>query len=249
MTLSASVILITKNESARLFNMLSPLKEFGEVIVVDSESTDTTREIAVQMGAKVFVRSFDDFSSQKNFALAQATQPWVLSLDADETPDTELVASIRTVVQNQTDGIIAYQVRRKNIHFGRELKWGGQSSDAPLRLFRRDRGHFIRPIHEVIQVDGKTGVLKGTLIHETNASVEGYLKKLVQYTTLEARLMKEQGKKPTFVDWAIKPALRFVMTYFLKLGFLDGYEGLLFHALSSFYYSFKYVRLKEMACG
>ena len=243
----ASAILITKNEERNLARTLESVKDFREIVVVDADSSDRTREIAKGFGARVFTRSFDDFSAQKNFALNQATGEWIFSLDADEVPDEQLIQSIQAVLQNGAQTEAAYAVHRRNLHFGRELRWGGQGRDFPVRLFRKDRGRFTHPIHEVVEVDGKVGRLAGTLLHVSNQSVGEYLEKLSQYTGLEAQVLKQSGKKISFWDWGFKPFARFFYTYFLRLGFLDGFEGFLFHALSSFYLAIKYCRVSEGA--
>ena len=242
---ACSVILITKNEEVNLSRVLGHLKGFEEIIAVDSDSTDLTREIAKQAGAKVFVRPFDDFAAQKNFALGKATQNWVFSLDADEIPSKALIQSVQETVENKSQDKAGFRVRRRNIHFGRVLKWGGQGEDSPLRLFKKGSGQFTGIVHEKFVTKGKIGRLQGELLHDSNRTVGEYLQKLVQYTHLEAEVAKKTRTGTTLWHWGMKPFFRFLYTYFFRLGFLDGFEGFLFHSLSSFYLVAKEVRLSE----
>lgn len=242
-----SVILITKNEEQNLPRVLDSLEDFEEVLVVDSESTDRTQALARERGAKVFTRHFDNFAAQKNFALEQASQEWVFSLDADESPDRQLIQSIALLTKDHSARAAGYRVRRRNIHFGRELKWGAQGADFPVRVFQKAKGKFSGIVHECVKVSGKTEPLKGELLHESSRTVSAYLQKLSHYTELEAKAANQKRTQSSFWHWGLKPFLRFLYTYFLRLGFLDGFEGFLFHSLSSFYLTVKEVRLTETA--
>ena len=239
--------MITKNEEQSLPKVLDSVKGFEEIIVVDSESTDRTEAIAQEFGAKVFSRRFDHFAAQKNFALKQASREWTFSLDADELPNAELIRSIAEIVKNPPANKVGYRVCRRNKHFGRELIWGGQGTDFPIRFFRKERGVFVSIVHEKAEVQGKIGTLKGKLFHESNRTVSEYLQKLAHYTELEAKAVSQKRARSSFWHWGLKPFLRFLYTYFLRLGFLDGFEGFLFHSLSSFYLTVREVRLTEAA--
>lgn len=243
----ASVVMITKNEAENIEKSLKAVQGFSEIILVDDESKDATREIAERFNARVFIRRFDDFASQKNFGLDQATQDWIFSLDADEIPDEELLRSICAVVTGvaAANPASGYSLKRRNRHFGRELKWGCEGRDFPIRLFRKGKGRFVNRIHEVVALDGRAARLKGTLLHESNQTASEYLEKLARYTALEARVASEKGEKISFWNMGLKPALRFLYIYFIRLGFLDGFEGFLFHALSSFYLVIKQARLAD----
>ena len=242
-----SVVMITKNEEQSLPKVLDSVKGFEEIIVVDSESADRTEAVAQEFGAKVCTRRFDNFAAQKNFALKQASCEWIFSLDADELPDAELILEIAEMIKNPSADTAGYRIRRTNRHFGRELIWGGQRTDFPIRVFQKDKGIFSGMVHEKARVQGKIGMLKGKLSHESNRTVNEYLEKLSRYTTLEAKATQQKRNQSSFWYWGIKPCLRFLYTYFFRLGFLDGFEGFLFHSLSSFYLTAKEVRLVEEA--
>lgn len=243
----ASVVLITQNEEKTLADTLHSVKEFAEIIVVDSQSKDRTREVARQMKAKVFVRPFDNFANQKNFAVGKAEHDWVLSLDADERPDPLLMDGIRKGMSRDSGPLDGYAIRRRNFHFGRELRWGGQGDDWPVRFFRKSKGKLVNSVHEKVVVQGRTGRLPGFLLHESTKSVGDYLKKFSLYTGLEAESLRQKGRRPSAWDWGIKPFLRFLYVYLFRLGFLDGFEGFLFHSLSSFYLVIKQARLAEFS--
>ncbi len=240
-----SVVMIIQNEEQSLPKVLDSVQDFEEIIVVDSESTDRTEAVAQQFGAKVFSRPFDNFAAQKNFALKQASREWIFSLDADELPDAELIRSIAEMIKAPRSNTTGYRIRRRNRHFGRELIWGGQGTDFPIRIFQKGKGIFSGMVHEKVQVQGKIRTLKGKLSHESNRTVSDYLQKLSHYTELEAKAARRQRAQSSFWHWGLKPFLRFFYTYFLRLGFLDGFEGFLFHSLSSFYLTVKEVRLTE----
>lgn len=246
--IEASAVLITKNEEDSLPPTLAALKDFAEIVVVDSESQDRTRQIAENYGCRVFIRPFDNFSDQKNYGIEKASKEWILSVDADEVVSPKLRTSLCEITQKGSD-FDGFYIRRTNFIFGKQLRYGGQSSKKVPRFFRKGKGRFERPIHERLVVRGKLGELSGELFHYSSGSMEEYLRKLAFYTGLEAQWLARQGVQPTRRNLWFKPFLRFFYHYFLRFGFLDGYEGFLYHVLSSFYYYIKYARLKEMSHG
>jgi len=239
-----SAVLIVSNEEKNLESCLKALEWTDEIVVVDGHSTDRTEAIARQFTSKVYKREFDNFSEQKNYAIAQSSGEWILSVDADEIVSPELERSIRDVVSNDSDQD-GFYVTRNNINFGKSLRFGGQGSEKILRLFKRNKGRFVQPIHETIKVRGPVGNLTGDLKHESAQSVSDYLNKLELYTDFEADWMFRKRIRPTIMDLSLKPLFRFIYYYFLRFGFLDGYEGFLFHCFSSFYYFVKFAKLRE----
>jgi len=241
---AVSVVMIVKDEEKKLERALQSVKWADEIIVIDGGSRDGTVRVAKRFTSKVFQRVFDDFSSQKNFAMEQAKGEWILSLDADEIVDKRLGEAIQRTVRagSESNG---FRVRRTNYLFGRPLRFAGQGSEKILRLFRQGKGRFVQPIHETIHVEGKVGELSGTLIHYSSSTVSEYLEKLRLYTDLEVNWLAETHRRPGNLDFFIKPAAFFINNYILRLGFLDGYEGFLYHALSSFNQAFKSVCLAE----
>ena len=252
-----SVALITHNEEKNLGRTLASVRWADEIIVVDSGSTDSTVEIARSFGATVIERSWPGFAAQKNFALAQCTGTWVLSLDADEELSPELQRQIRTLLASQPV-VDAFRLKRRNLFLGRWIKRGGFYPDAKLRLFRRTTANFgaqpafeNRPVHETIHFDGASQTLDYDLIHHAYPSLSDYLEHMERYSNLGAGLLLEKGRisraLPSFVARTLLfPVLTFLWNYILRLGFLDGREGLLLHSYHAVYSSWKYAKAWEM---
>jgi glycosyltransferase involved in cell wall biosynthesis len=248
-----SVAIITCDEERNLARTLASVSFADEVIVVDSRSSDRTVEIAESFGAKVIVRDFPGFAAQKNFAIAQCTGDWVLSLDADEELSPELRTQLRRLLPTNPPAD-AYFIKRRNLFLGRWIKRGGYYPDPKLRLFRRTVANFsqppqfeLRPVHETIVFDGESATLDFDLIHHAYPTLEDYLEHMDRYSTLGAQLLVDQGRVSrsfTTFYWnvAIVPALTFLYNYVLRLGFLDGREGLLLHLYHSMYVSWKYAK-------
>ena len=240
-----SVAIIALNEGKKIKDCLQSVKFADEIILVDSGSADKTQDIAKSLGAKCSSRSFDGYSEQKNFAIGQCTGDWILSLDSDERISEALAKEIQVIIQTSgaADG---YWIKRENYIFGKHLRFGSsKGGDEQLRLIRRGKGKFEGKIHERIQVSGSTGKLNNTMIHLSTETLSEYFKKLERYTTLEAESLFTSGYQPTWCDYSLKPFGQFIYAYFFKLGFLDGWAGLQFQALSSFYTFIKYAKLKE----
>lgn len=240
-----SVVLIVRNEEDKIELCLKALEAWvSEIIVVDSGSEDRTCALAARYTPHIFQRTFDHYAAQKNFAISKATQPWVLSLDADEIVTPELADEIQRMIQSDPPKNGFYLMRHNRI-FGKYLKYGGQGPEKILRLFRRGTGRFEQPIHEFLVVEGEKDVLDGALLHFCIHSVGEYVDKLQKYTDFEAEWLYERKASCGFFQLYLHPFVRFVYYYGFRLGFLDGYEGFLYQALSSFYYFLKQTKLRE----
>ncbi len=197
--LSLSVVIITLNEEANLVRTLQSVSWADEIVIVDSRSTDHTREIAEFYHAKFFVESWKGFAAQKNSALQKATGDWILSLDADEDVEPALAEEIRqTLAKNPSaDG---FWIPRKNFFLGRWIRHGGFYPDRKLRLFRRGAGQFEeRLVHEDVRITGPTARLKNNLLHRAYPTIEGYLEHMNRYSSLGAQMMagEKTEAKPT----------------------------------------------------
>jgi glycosyltransferase involved in cell wall biosynthesis len=250
-----SVAIITFNEADNLARTLASVRFADEIVVVDSGSTDRTVEIARSFGAKVFSEDWKGFARQKNSAIDHCTETWVLSLDADEELTEELQAEIHAMLEAdgemmpQVDG---YRLRLRHIFLGRWMRYGGYYPDMKLRLFRRltsaGIAHFTdRPVHESVAVAGRVETMKKDFLHHGYPNLEIYLEHMNRYSTLGGRIVAARGKVsrswPAFFwNVALVPKLTFVWNYFLRLGFLDGREGLLLHLYHSAYISWKYAK-------
>jgi glycosyltransferase involved in cell wall biosynthesis len=247
---SISVCIIARNEEANLPRTLASVRWADEIIVLDSGSSDGTTDIARRFGASVFVEEWKGFAAQKNSAVAKATCDWVLSLDADEEMSAELAQSIQqtTEASGAFDG---YLIARRNLFLGRWMRHGGFYPDRKLRLWKRQLGRFEeRPVHETARVDGSIGTLRGDLIHHAYPTLDGYLEHMNRYSSLGADLAVSKGQTSRnplifFCNVAMRPRLTFFYNYVLRLGILDGREGLLQHLYHAQYVSWKYAKAWE----
>jgi glycosyltransferase involved in cell wall biosynthesis len=247
-----SVAIITQNEEANLPRTLESVQWVAEVVVVDSGSTDGTVEIAWNAGAKVIREEWHGFGKQKNLAIELCTSEWVLSLDADEEV-SEALAQELTQLFEDTPEVDAYFVPRRNLFLGRWLRHGGYYPDPKLRLFRKGTAWFEeRAVHETLQYTGPTRTLQGDLVHRAYPTLESYIDHMNRYSTLGAEQAAAKNKTspgwPAFLwNVLLNPAATFFYNYILRLGFLDGREGLLLHLYHSAYVSWKYAKAWQAA--
>jgi len=240
-----SVVVITYNEESNIGRLLESTRQADEHIVLDCGSTDRTLEIARTFGALTFTENWKGYSAQKNSAIEKASGDWVLSLDADEVVEPELMEEIRRVIELDSP-VSGYYMPRKNYFLGRWIRHGGFYPDRKLRLFRR--GRFVeRPVHEVVQVDGPTGMLNHALVHNAYPTLEGYIQHMNRYSSLGAEIVAAGGRGGfSVLNIVINPLATFVYNYFFRLGLLDGREGLLLNLYHSAYVSWKYAKAWEL---
>jgi glycosyltransferase involved in cell wall biosynthesis len=241
---SLSVVIITLNEEENLPRCLASVSWADDIIVVDSHSTDRTREIAASFGARVFPVEWRGFGAAKQEGVNHAVGDWILSLDADEEVTPELAAEIKDI---RTDGRLdGYYISRRTLFLGRWIRHCGWS-DGVLRLFKKGRGRFDEAlIHEKVVLDGRAGLLKGELLHYSYPTLESYFDKFDRYTTMGAESALRQGKSARWYDVVLRPPASFVKHYVSKQGFRDGIEGFTVSALSSVAVLVKYVKLRDL---
>ena len=239
-----STIVITYNEQANIERCLKSVAPFSEeVIVVDSRSTDRTVEIAQDCGATVIERDWPGYGVQRQFALEQASNEWVFSIDADEVVSQELSDEI----QNLTFKHEGYEMPRPVWYLNRWIKHGVWYPGYIVRLFRKDRARVSdHAVHESIMVDGRIGRLKGDLLHYSYRDLDHHIEKINDFTTISAREMVDRGRHAGFVQIAFYPSLEFLKTYILKRGFMDGLAGFVVAILHSFYVFLKHAKLFEI---
>jgi len=222
-----SVILITKNEEANLKDCLESISFANEIIIVDSQSTDQTINIAKSYGAKLEITNdWPGFGPQKNRALNLATQDWVLSIDADERVTPELQKEILDVIQSSPSHD-CYAIPRSSWYCGRFMKHSGWYPDYVDRLFKRGTAKFSdHLVHERLLPDGEVVRLKNHFLHYSFKDFSQVLRKVEVYSTASAAEAFKKGKRSS-IGKAISHAIwAFFKTYFLRLGFLDGPQGL-----------------------
>ena len=229
-----SAVLITLNAAAQLPACLDALAFCDEIVVVDSGSSDGTVEVARAHGARVIHRDWLGYGPQKQFAVGQAANDWVLCVDADERVTPELRESILGAVSPRpSQGIppritfSAYRFARCNRFMGRYLRHGEGYPDWSLRLFDRRHARWSDDVvHEKVVVDGAVGTLSGDLLHDSAETLDSYLAKQDRYTTLAAQAALAAGKRASLARQLLSPVVRFIKFYFLRLGLLDGWPGL-----------------------
>lgn len=227
-------LVITKDEEKNIVDCLERLSFCDEVIVIDDYSNDRTVEIAKKTGAKVILHHLDnDFAKQRNFGLSKAKNEWVLFVDADERVSKDLSEEIiKRTEQNDAD---AYILKREDTIFGKKMLHGELSSILLIRLARKNAGSWRGIIHEKWMVKGRVRKLNNTLDHFPHQSITSFLKEINYYTDLRAKELKSQDIKVEWHSVILYPKGKFLLNYFLKLGFLDGVEGLVFAIMMSFH--------------
>ena len=234
--LPVSVIVLTRDEEKNLPGCLASLAWAAEVVVVDSGSRDRTVALARRAGARVFIHPWPGFTAQRNYALARCRQPWVLSIDADErvAPDLREAIAAELAAGGPKAG---YRVPEVNNYFGRWLRYGGIYPGEHLIFFRRQGVRYSSgeaDVHEGVQVPDP-GRLQGHLVHHAYPDLELALSKLNAYTSVEAQGRLDKGAGESWRGILFKPWERFLKNYFLKRGFLDGPQGLLYCFLTGYY--------------
>jgi glycosyltransferase involved in cell wall biosynthesis len=242
-----SAVVITYNEEKNLGRCLGSLQGVAdEVIVVDSNSTDGTVAIAQQYKAKIYQRDFDGYGQQKNYATQQATNDWVLSLDADEELTDELRNSILAV--KAAPGHDVYQMPRLTNYCGQWIKHCGWYPDKQTRLYNRTKGRWVeQKVHEYWQHSDKNapkGLLAGDLLHYSFATINDHLKKIEKYSELGAQEAIAKGKSASLLKVWFSPVWHFISEYIFRLGFLDGYYGFVICRLSAYASYTKYSKIR-----
>jgi glycosyltransferase involved in cell wall biosynthesis len=242
MSLPVSVLLLARDEAARLDRLLPRLKFAREaIVVVDAASRDDSRAVAGRHGARVFERALDGFGAQRAFALGEAREPWVLWIDADEWPDEPLIAAIGSAIAREESG---FRLRRRTWFLGRPIRYCGWQGERVLRLFRRERARFDDAlVHEQVRVEGPIGTLEGTLEHHSYATWDDCRDKLFRYAAAGAEAARRAGRSAGLLDLIARPLLRFLRMYVLQLGVLDGARGLAVCLLAGAQVFLKYAEL------
>ncbi|MFI4969825.1 MAG: glycosyltransferase family 2 protein [Lysobacterales bacterium] len=246
-----SACVITLDEADRIDACLDSLAFCDEIVVVDSGSTDATRERATAKGARVIEHAFPGYRAQKDFAVNAAGHDWVLCLDADERVSARLRASIERERDNGFADAAGYRCARLTEYFGAGLRHGNAYPDRVLRLFDRRRGGWRgeREIHEHASVDGAVGALEGDLEHDAYRSLADQLARLERYARLMAEHMHAQGRPARLANVVFNPFWRFLRGYVLRGGFLDGWRGLVYAYVEANYVRQKFIKLWLLGRG
>ena len=245
-----SACIITFNEADRIEACLRSVSFCDEIIIVDAHSTDGTRELAAALGARIIERDWPGYRSQKQFAVDAARHDWVLCLDADERVSEPLRAEILALRALGFAAAAGFSVPRITDYFGRFLRHGNAYPDRLVRLFDRRRGGWSGyEIHENTRVQGRTAKLRGRLEHYAYRSLADHHNRMQRYAELMAQAMYERGQRCGLVRVLVNPQWRFVRGYLLRLGFLDGWRGLVFALIEANYVRRKYLGLYARSRG
>ena len=224
--MKCSTVIITLNEAEHIRECVSQARKVSdEVIVVDAESEDNTAELAKQAGARVIVRPWEGYGQAKNFGIDQASSDWILSLDGDEVLSDACVETLRAL--SPVDGTV-YCLDIVTMYFGYRLRHSGFYPNWKKRLFHRRYFRWNElPVHEELEatIDYRVQRLRGGVLHFSFKTKEQYKEKLDTYARLAAKNWIQKGFQPSRLRITMGPAFRFIKTYLLDLGFLDGRAG------------------------
>ena len=242
-----SAVIITHNEEANIEAALLSLAGIAaEIIVVDSHSTDRTVKLARKHTDRIFERNWTNFSDQKNYGDGLAVHPWILSLDADERLSPELRAEIGARLDDEPD-CGAFSMPRKVYYLGRWIKHSGWYPDRKVRLFRKDRARWEGAyVHESLVVAGEVRKLKGDILHYTYKNIADHLGRMNRFSDLGAQKLYAEKKKCRWYHLLLQPFGRFVKSYVLKRGFLDGFAGMVVSVLNGYGIFIRYAKLREI---
>ena len=243
-----SAVLITYNEEKRLEGALKSLGGIAsEIIVVDSFSKDETVRIAKKYTSKIIEREWTNFADQKNFGNRRATFPWILSLDADERLSPELREEILELKRGEEPACSAFSMPRLVFYLGRWIRHSGWYPDRKVRLFRKDRARWEGEyVHEKLVVEGDVAKLLQPIHHFTYPNIASHLARINKFSDLGAQKLYGEKKKCRWYHLLFLPFFRFIRAYFIKLGILDGFAGLVISVLTGYAAFARYAKLKEI---
>ena len=246
MSPALSVVIPTFNESQNIASCIQSVENLAaEILVMDNFSQDGTSEIARSLNAQVHQRAFDNFSANKNAAIELTSNDWVLILDADERLTPALRNEIKSML-NSPRGADAFRIKRDAYFWGKKVRcWSGGSV---TRLFHKGKAKYdsTKLVHEELVVNGAIASLQHPMEHYTFRSLEQYLPKVHSFTSLAAREAYEKGTRASWFALFLYPPLRFLRTYFIKGGILDGIPGLVIASLAGYTIFLKIAKLWEL---
>ncbi|PKQ69909.1 glycosyltransferase family 2 protein [Raineya orbicola] len=247
-----SVVIITFNEEQNIQRCLESVQAVAdEIVVVDSFSTDKTAEICQKYQVQFIQQAFLGYVEQKNFANAQASYDWILSLDADEALSERLKNEILQLKKQENPNADAFSMPRLTNYLGKWIRHTDWYPDRRIRLFNKTKAHWtgINP-HDCIQMQNANSLvskLKGDILHYSYYSIHQHIAQLNHFTSIMAETLVKSGKKAPLYKLFINPIWKFLYSYVLRLGFLDGYYGFVVCAVSAFATFTKYLKIRELS--
>lgn len=224
-TLKISAIVTTFNEEKNIENCLNSIKWADEILVIDSFSTDNTVALCEKFGARVLQRKYNFAADQKNWAIPQAKHPWIILLDADEMASPNMADELKNILHTRPKHT-AFWVRRINYFLGKKVRFCGWQNDRVARFFHRDFNRYEnKMVHEELECTKPFGSLNSNIIHYTTNNIDHYTKKIERYAHNAAHTYIKENKKIGLFNLYLKPAFKFLNSYFLRGGILDGKTG------------------------
>jgi len=234
-----SAIALTKNEEKNIVDCLESLLWCDEILVIDDNSEDKTVQIIENLKnkkVKVLTRSLNnDFSEQRNFALRLAQHEWTLFIDADERISLALEYEILSLINSPLSDFSGYYIKRRDVIWGKELKYGETGNIKLLRLVKKEKGEWVGKVHESFRIKGKTGLLRNPLMHYPHQGITQFLQEINFYTDLRAKELLDKNTKVYWWSIIVYPLGKFFFNYVVRRGFLDGLHGLIFAILMTFH--------------
>lgn len=249
-----SAVIIAFNEEAKIGDAIRSLDWADEVLIIDGESTDKTKQVAEELGAAVITRPWPGFAAQKQFGADSAANDWIFSLDADERVSQELRGEVLAKKESTNDPTASgYRIPRLTYYMDRPIRHSGWYPDWQLRLFDRRRGRWKDVlIHESVEMDpdAKVEKLPGDIIHYSMDGPAHHHEMIgKRYAPLAARQMFEQGRRTNWRKVATAGPTAFISTYVLKAGFLDGLQGYCIARFAAHHAFLKHLYLWELQNG
>jgi hypothetical protein len=246
--MNVTAIVLTLDEEHNIEECLASLAWADHMVVFDSFSTDRTVELARQAGADVRQHSFQNYAQQRNAALDRVPADWIFFVDADERGTSELAAEIREVTAGDRREV-AWWVPRHNYIFGRLTLGAGWYPDYQMRLVRRGRARWERPVHEVAVVDGLEGHLEHPLIHYNYDDLADFVARQKKYSDYDAGILLRQGVHPRFFTPYTQAVRQFWWRFVTLRGVRDGLHGLRLSSLLAYYEAIKYRKLAKLTAS
>lgn len=233
--LPLSIVILTHRNDKRFEKALSSAQKAQEVLVIDYQSQNNWKDLQKKYSFSVVKRTgpINNFSFERNFALQQAHHTWVFFLDSDEVIPPESWPSIKKcLTQHEVTG---FWIKRKDVFYGKELKFGETGNQKFLRLIQKEKAEYLRPVHEKATVMGKTAPSEISLLHFSHQSISEFVQDITRYASMEAEYQNDNMLSDISlgVKTLLFPKAKFFSNYFLKLGFLDGWRGLVYATMMS----------------
>ncbi|MBN1878987.1 glycosyltransferase family 2 protein [bacterium] len=236
-------VVITYNEEHSIRDCLKSLSFVDEIVIIDSNSSDRTRDIAREFTDKVFSVDWKGYAPAKNYGIRKATNDWILSLDADERITDDLRNAILDVVP---DRCTAYRISRRTWYLDRWIKGGGWYPDKNIRLFNRQYGQFRNvPVHESVETDGPIGDIEGDILHYSYKDISDHVLRINKYSDLVSNKWLAEDRIVNIGNMVFRPVWEFIRKWLFRGGFRDGQAGVILAGMHAFYTFLKYAKTYE----